>query len=116
MSIEISNLVFAASVFTHLVPETTARYIREAARVLKPGGRAVFSFFILYYYEQGRERPLGFAREFFAFDHPFGTDAAVANPDNPESIFLFPFQCPIRAGSPALLGKGAGKSAPHWSG
>jgi SAM-dependent methyltransferase len=32
------------SVFTHLLHEDSYRYLREAQRVLKPGGKAVFSF------------------------------------------------------------------------
>jgi len=32
------------SVFTHLTHEDTFRYLKEAARVLKPGGKIVFSF------------------------------------------------------------------------
>lgn len=32
------------SVFTHLTHEETYRYLREAKRVLKPGGKIVFSF------------------------------------------------------------------------
>lgn len=32
------------SVFTHLLFEETYRYLRDCARVLKPGGRIVFSF------------------------------------------------------------------------
>jgi SAM-dependent methyltransferase len=33
------------SVFTHLTHEESYRYLQDAARVLKPGGRIVFSFF-----------------------------------------------------------------------
>lgn len=39
-----ADFVAFFSVFTHLLHEETYRYLTEAARVLKPGGRAVFSF------------------------------------------------------------------------
>ena len=38
---------FATSVFTHLVQASMENYLREAHRVLKPGGRALFTFFVL---------------------------------------------------------------------
>ena len=41
------DLVFAASVFTHLLPEGTERYLAESARVLKPGGRFYATYFLL---------------------------------------------------------------------
>jgi 2-polyprenyl-3-methyl-5-hydroxy-6-metoxy-1,4-benzoquinol methylase len=39
-----ADFVCFISVFTHLTHEDTFRYFRETARVLKPGGRMVFSF------------------------------------------------------------------------
>jgi len=39
-----ADLVCFFSVFTHLLHEDIFRYFRESARVLKPGGRLVFSF------------------------------------------------------------------------
>ncbi|HEX6178509.1 MAG TPA: class I SAM-dependent methyltransferase [Thermoanaerobaculia bacterium] len=39
--------VFAASLFTHLMPGATRRYVEESARVLSTGGRFVASFFLL---------------------------------------------------------------------
>lgn len=39
-----ADFVCFFSVFTHLTHDDTFRYLREAKRVLKPGGRIVFSF------------------------------------------------------------------------
>jgi SAM-dependent methyltransferase len=41
------DLAVATSLFTHLLPAAGARYTNEIARVLKPGGRALLSFFLL---------------------------------------------------------------------
>ena len=41
------DLALAASVFTHMRPGEIARYVSESARVLKPGGRLLASFFLL---------------------------------------------------------------------
>ena len=86
------DLAYAASVFTHLLPRATERYFEETARVLKPGGKAVFSFFLLDNYRPGQSRPLGFEKPAFNFDHPFqhyGNDFAVAFPETPEHMTAF---------------------------
>jgi SAM-dependent methyltransferase len=41
------DLALAASVFTHMRPGEIGRYVSESARVLKPGGRLLASFFLL---------------------------------------------------------------------
>lgn len=41
------DLVFLFSVFTHMMPDDVAQYLRQIARVLKPGGRCLATFFIL---------------------------------------------------------------------
>jgi SAM-dependent methyltransferase len=41
------DLAFAVSVFTHLRPTESEAYLREEARVLRPGGRLVSTFFLL---------------------------------------------------------------------
>jgi SAM-dependent methyltransferase len=86
------DIVFAASVFTHMLPENTARYFMETSRVLNRGGRCLFSFFILDNYRPGAKRPLGFNRSSFDFDYrlePYGDDFALANPDNPEEMTAY---------------------------
>ena len=87
------DVVFAASVYTHLLPATAAQYMRESARVLKPGGRFVISVFLLDYYRRGHERPSGFTRHYFAFDHPYEGHSierfAVATPEDPENTTAY---------------------------
>jgi SAM-dependent methyltransferase len=41
------DMVVLASVFTHLLPEDVRNYVAQIARVLKPGGRCLASFFLL---------------------------------------------------------------------
>jgi SAM-dependent methyltransferase len=41
------DLVFATSVFTHLVAGDALHYLDEVARVLAPGGRTLLTFFVL---------------------------------------------------------------------
>jgi SAM-dependent methyltransferase len=38
------DVAIAASLFTHLYPEDQLAYLRQAGRVLKPGGRAIFTW------------------------------------------------------------------------
>jgi SAM-dependent methyltransferase len=86
------DLAYAASVFTHMLPDATARYFRETARVLRPGGRALFSCFLLDHYRPGAARPYGFARADFNFDHAFGdhgNDFRIVVPENPEQMTAY---------------------------
>jgi SAM-dependent methyltransferase len=41
---EVADVVCFFSVFTHLLHEHSYRYLQEAKRVLKPGGKIIFSF------------------------------------------------------------------------
>ncbi len=49
------DVVFLSSVFTHMLPPGVARYLSEIARVLRPGGRCLSTFFLLN--EQQRRQP-----------------------------------------------------------
>jgi SAM-dependent methyltransferase len=41
------DLVFLGSVFTHLMPDDMRNYLAEVARVMKPGGRCVISYYLI---------------------------------------------------------------------
>ena len=41
------DFIFLGSVFTHMLPDATANYVREIARMLRPGGVCAASFFLL---------------------------------------------------------------------
>ncbi len=89
---DLFDIVYAASVFTHMAPSNTANYFKESARVLKPNGRCVFSFFLLDYYRAGEPRPLGFSRPDFNFDYyykNYGNAFAMTDPDNPERMTAY---------------------------
>lgn len=44
---ECFDFIFLTSVFTHLLPEDTRRYLLEIARLLRQSGRGFFTFFLL---------------------------------------------------------------------
>jgi SAM-dependent methyltransferase len=86
------DVVYAASVFTHMLPDGVAAYLRQSARVLRPTGRCVFSFFLLDHYRRGLPRPLGFARSGFSFDHQLAghdSEFAIGVPENPEEMCAY---------------------------
>lgn len=70
------DVALAASVFTHLRMPAVRRYLAEGARTLRPGGRFVFTAFVL---EPGRERSQAFPFQ------PFDETSQVAVPDAPEA-------------------------------
>lgn len=113
------DVVFAASVFTHMTPENTANYFRESRRVLRPGGRCLFSLFLLDHYQDRTHRPPAFRKPDFDLVHPYSTPAgecSVAFPDDPERMTAYRLalleqlaaDAGLRLHGPALPG--------YWSG
>jgi SAM-dependent methyltransferase len=70
------DFAFATSVFTHLRPEAADRYLAETARVLRPGGRALLTFFLA-------GEPVG------DYVHRVGPALAV-DPEVPEEAIAYP--------------------------
>jgi len=113
------DIVYAASVFTHMLPDTTAHYFRETARVLKPGGRAVFSCFLLDNYRPGQPRPLGFSSDGFNFDYPYekyGNLFAIAAPADPEQMTAYRLELLERFAADAQLSVVQAPVSGFWSG
>jgi SAM-dependent methyltransferase len=113
------DIVYAASVFPHMLPEAAAHYLCESARVLKLGGRCVFSFFLLDNYQPAQPRPLGFARPAFNFDHTYGSygnDFAIVVPDNPEQMTAYRLGLIERLAAQAQLKLAQAPVPGLWSG
>ncbi len=68
------DFALASSVFTHMRPDGTSRYLAEAARVLRPGGELLCEFFLLD--EIGLE-VVGRGEGAFALDHRFEDPSGI---------------------------------------
>lgn len=75
----------AASVFTHMLPNEVDQYMSETARVLKQGGRTLFSFFVLD--EEAKER-MGQRNSAYSFAVDYGA-YAVEREDRPEDAVAY---------------------------
>jgi SAM-dependent methyltransferase len=78
------DVIYAASLFSHLLPAETENYFRQSARVLKPGGRCLFSCFLLDDY-QGAGTTISPQYE---FEHPLPgfEGVAVKFADLPDAV------------------------------
>ena len=81
------DIVYAASLFTHLLPTAAANYFAESRRVLRKGGHCLFSFLILDYYRGKGTSTQGF----YEFDHPLPgfNEVAVLDPGQPEHVISY---------------------------
>ena len=76
------DVIYAASLFTHLLPVETRNYFRESRRVLKPGGRCLFSVFVLNHY-RGHGTTVS---PLYEFHHELESGVAVRDPEHPDAL------------------------------
>lgn len=89
---EVCDVVYAGSVFTHMLEEDCANYTREIRRILKPGGTAAISTFLYAPAAAGQRHE---------FSHRVG-NAYVEYPKNPTKRVAYDLQAFTRwFGSPA---------------
>lgn len=81
------DMVFLGSVFTHMLPEGIDNYLREIARVLKPSGLCLATFFLLDA-ESAANNAAGLTTPHFAFE--YGTQGCrIEVSDIPEAAIAY---------------------------
>jgi SAM-dependent methyltransferase len=80
------DFAFATSLFTHLFRDDVYHYLAEAARVLRPGGTGLFTFFLL---SEHAEREMAAGRSMMAFPHGHEGADAILDPRSPERGVAF---------------------------
>jgi SAM-dependent methyltransferase len=80
------DFAFATSLFTHLVRDEVRHYLAETARVLKPGGSCLLTFFLL---TPESEAEIAAGTADLLFTHPI-EGGATTDPGLPEEAVAFP--------------------------
>ena len=79
------DFVWLGSVFTHMLAADQARFASEIARVLKPGGISVISYYLI---DEEARAKAGSPDIAFDFAHAL-EDCWTATPDLPESVIAY---------------------------
>jgi SAM-dependent methyltransferase len=82
------DVVVAMSVYTHLMPRDAARYVAEVARVLKPGGRSLMTWFLL---DDASRAGMAAGHSSLPFEpHPvYGSRCYVVSPEAAEEAVAY---------------------------
>jgi SAM-dependent methyltransferase len=80
------DAIFLGSVYTHLLPEDTAHYVKEVARLLAPGGFCVASYFLL---DDERRRSIDDRRSFMPFPVEHSAVCRLNDASRPEAAVAF---------------------------
>ena len=75
--------VFLTSVFTHMYAEDIENYLSEIARVLRPEGKALITWFLLDDISRGAEKPI------IHFDYDVDKVSKTTTRENPEAAIAF---------------------------
>lgn len=86
---ETFDVIYAASLFTHLLPGETMNYFAQSRRVLKPKGKCLFSMFVLDHY-RGRGTTISPNYE-FPHSYPDHPGVAIRDPLHPDAIIAYDF-------------------------
>lgn len=103
------DFAFATSVLTHMLAPDVEHYLDEIARVLRPSGRALLTWFLL----TGESRA-ALPTQRFSFAHPAGP-AYVNDLSSPEAAVAYPYEWAVDR----LAASGLRVSSAHpggWSG
>ncbi len=79
------DFAFATSLFTHLLREDASHYLAETARVLRPGGTCLLTFFLL---DPESEREIAAGRAAFDFKR-HGEGEFTIDPRQPEEAVAY---------------------------
>jgi SAM-dependent methyltransferase len=79
------SFCLATSLFTHLLPSTTERYVSEVARVLRPDGRFLATWFLL---DEETEASAAAGKAEFTFGYRFEKHAQVSI-EAPEEVVAY---------------------------
>ncbi len=80
------DFAFATSLFTHLLRDEANHYLAETARVLKPGGTCLLTFFLL---TPEAEAEIAAGRAMMDFRHPI-EGGLTTDPAEPEAAVAIP--------------------------
>ena len=107
------DIAFAASIFTHMLPNTTAHYFNETARTLKPGGVFLCTFFVRDYYQGKGTNTFGD----FEHDCPgFEQSCSVVSLENPELLTAYSLDAIAKFARDAGFEKACTHLYGRWSG
>lgn len=80
------DLIFLTSVFTHMFAEDIENYLSEIARVLRPGGRTVITWFLI---DDVARMAVQAGRSDLNFHHSLDARSFTTVPDMPEAAIAF---------------------------
>lgn len=89
------DFAFLGSVCTHLLAEEVGHYLRELARMLRPGGKCIISYYLLH---DDSRRGIADGTSFLPFAHETtdGAGSRVIDPANPELAIAHPEEAVMR--------------------
>lgn len=80
------DLVILESVFTHMLPDDVDHYLAEIARVMKPGGRSMITYFLL---DEVSLPRIDAGRGDLLFRHQYGP-CRIESAEVPETVIAYP--------------------------